>query len=194
MGWLFCAESKKNLVETLIADISKDRYIRHSVRGNNLWVLMWTADKSEKFILLCRMQGTRGNFHPDHCRWGYKDMTETDGPYYYDCPVSMVRESTCPDPRAVEWRKSVLEHHENKKRNAKLWKGVRAGDRVIAGNKVVVVTDPDYVRISIFTGRNRTPGQFLGYAQDDPTSQVFRYRKNRYTPTNKESSWVSNPL
>lgn len=181
MGWLFCAESKKNLVEHLIANISKDRYIRHSVRGNNLWVLMWTVDKAEKFILLLRMQGTKGNSLPAYCRWGYKDMDETMGPYYYDCPISMIHESTCSDPRAVEWRKSVLDHHENKKRSAKLWKSVKQGDIVAAGDRKVVVIDPTYT-VTTFRGRNRFPGSFVGYLFDDANKRNFRFLKSAYTP------------
>lgn len=182
MGWLIGWSSKKALVEHLTSDLSENNeLIRHSVVGNNLWMLMLYKPSQEKFIALCLLKYVRGG-GPRNNDWGYKDMDETAHPYYYDCPVTMLRESTCTVESAVKWRKYALEWHETRRINAKAWKTVKPGDIVVAGEDRIVVTDPDYIVKCIFSGRNRVPGSFLGYREGKHPDAVFRFQKSRYNP------------
>jgi hypothetical protein len=51
--------------------------------------------------------------------WGYKDMCESSGPYYYSCPLSYLDMVPMPDsPYAPEWREKVRAYHAQ--RNKKL--------------------------------------------------------------------------
>lgn len=182
MGWLIGWSSKKALVEHLTSDLSENNeLIRHSVVGSNLWMLMFHKPTQEKFIALCLLKYVRGG-GPRNNDWGYKSMDETAGPYEVNCPITMLRESTCTVESAVKWRKYAIAQHEKKKALAEAWKSVRLGDVVESGGTRVVVTNPDYVAKSIFTGRNRVPGSFLGYRESDKDKTIFRFRKSRYTP------------
>lgn len=170
------------MVKHLVNDVgSSSRLIRYSLVGSNLWMLLVHEPTQEKYIALALLRHTR-NAGPSGNDWGYKDMDETAGPCEVNCPITMLRESTCSSERAVEWRKRAIAWHEKKKSLAKAWRVVRPGDVVESGGTRVVVTDPDYVVKSFFTGRNRVPGSFLGYYESDQTKYIYRFRKSRYTP------------
>ena len=86
--------------------------LRSSFSGNTLWVLHEIAREGgsnvERFIGCYRLSRYQGE-------WGYKDMDESVGPVYYDCPVSYLDEATAPmNEHAAEWRKSAREHGERK--------------------------------------------------------------------------------
>ena len=52
--------------------------------------------------------------------FGYKDMTEHCGPYYYDCPLSLLEMTDEPTGEsAIAWRKKVRDYHAAKKARAK---------------------------------------------------------------------------
>ena len=59
--------------------------------------------------------------------FGYKDMDETMGPYYYDFPEKYFKLLTPTDSKcAIEWRKQVSENIEKKKRLSK----IKCGDKI----------------------------------------------------------------
>lgn len=52
----------------------------------------------------------------DYHNFSYKDIDETMGPFYYDCPVGILNLLTETDNEyALEWRKKCRERHEEKK-------------------------------------------------------------------------------
>lgn len=54
----------------------------------------------------------------DGMNFGYKDMNETIGPYYYDCPESILNLLTeTEDEYALEWRRKCREKIEKRKRH-----------------------------------------------------------------------------
>lgn len=54
---------------------------------------------------------TCGRTRWDGTAWGYKDMDETMGPYYYDCPVSILNLLSPTDNQtANEWREECRRH------------------------------------------------------------------------------------
>ena len=53
----------------------------------------------------------------DYFNFYYKDMDETMGPNYYDCPLSILKLLSDTDHKwAIEWRQKCYETHEKKKR------------------------------------------------------------------------------
>lgn len=113
MGWSSGWYSRKELVEHLtnlqIAPTKDGRERKWIVakkvfRGNNLWAIMetWVDGVLEnKFIVLFMMKRFGTN-----C-WGYKDVEETCGPVYYNCPVNWFDEVPDPGSHATAWREKV---------------------------------------------------------------------------------------
>lgn len=106
MGWLYGWTSK----ESLIADLrspsrfsSGIRLVQSSVRGKRHWYLAERADGSRwiGLDLMDRLQ--------DRIQWGFKDLDETVGPFYFDCPISYIKAATQPfNESAAIWRGKVL--------------------------------------------------------------------------------------
>lgn len=135
MGWLFGWNTRKQLAEHLISGNGVNT-IKHCWKGNNLWAVQEGRthdDKPVTFIALYLVRG--GNNSRDG--WGYKDMDETTGPYYYNCPLSYLDMVPDPGGYATEWRAKVREHHT--KANQKLVEGQRIrlyGKEYTVGEKV----------------------------------------------------------
>ena len=112
--WNTRTQTKQQFVHELIMSFSgRTLVLAHSVRGNNLWVLLKPQDK-DPLIGLFKMSSERG------C-WGYKDMAEADGPFYYDCPLTYL--DRAPEPNGFNlnhrdsgrtWRDFVRDHHSRR--------------------------------------------------------------------------------
>lgn len=56
----------------------------------------------------------------DYFNFSYKDMDETMCPYYYDCPIGILKLLSETDNEcALEWRKNCYERHNQKKAEKK---------------------------------------------------------------------------
>ena len=64
------------------------------------------------FAVVC-LTSIRSN---DWCNFGYKDMSEDCGPFYYDCPKSILKLlSPTTNECALKWRSACVEKAEKKK-------------------------------------------------------------------------------
>ena len=124
MGWLFTPGQTRT---ELIARLTKTDYfkgqtstcLRHCARGNVLWTvweIILPNSEIHKYIGCDLMQCQKG------CGWGYKDMCEADGPYYWSCPVSYLEMVPV---RNEDWRQEVM------RRDALKQMPLAAGDLVI---------------------------------------------------------------
>lgn len=96
MGWTFNTrpQSKQQIVQELLGGgclPAETEVVKHSLRGNNLWILLDWKPENKKIIWLFRLEKDRAN-----C-WGWKGMVESEGPYYFDCPVSWFKLAPEPD-------------------------------------------------------------------------------------------------
>ena len=58
--------------------------------------------------------------HQRDCGWGYKDLEESCGPYYYSCPLKYLAMVPLDQYGGNEtWREQVQEHHKSKKAKRK---------------------------------------------------------------------------
>lgn len=126
MGWLYTeGATKEDVVEEIVSRYRKERSgrkegeifsVEHSRRGNCLWMLCEVEKKfkgTQRFIVLFLLDTARGAS-------GYKDLDETMGPFYYNCPVSFIRRATDPlNESSANWREKVLGIAEAKKKEAK---------------------------------------------------------------------------
>jgi len=125
MGWLFTKGATRNeVIERLVAPwrhnkdghVFEARTIKHCIRDNVLWAVHDRLKDGERdpawpafigcYLLECQLG----------YGWGYKDMDETMGPYYYTCPVSYL--DLAGEPRndaARKWREQVRRQHKRRK-------------------------------------------------------------------------------
>ena len=115
MGWTFSREwdSKLALVAYLRGSGrwgSNFKIIKSTVCGSRHWYVAEKLDCGQRFIGLDLMEKSDSE-------WGYKDMDETVGPNYFDCPITFL--DLAPNPPhegyALEWREKVRERHARKK-------------------------------------------------------------------------------
>ncbi|MCL2872801.1 MAG: hypothetical protein FWF41_07500 [Betaproteobacteria bacterium] len=122
MGWHYFADTKQELIERLIAteknsDGTTFKTIAHSLNkeGNILWTVTCVTHSdgnSRKFITCYLVEGEDGKWG-----WGYKDITESEHPGYYDCPLIYLK--MVKDSPNQEWRAKVLADHLARKEYAK---------------------------------------------------------------------------
>lgn len=111
MGWLFNWDTRKELIDHITQEYHTFKTLRHCTRGNVLWALhrsTQTNGETGRFVgcYLLNKDASAG--------WGYKDMDETMGPYYYTCPKSYIRDASPPiNQVAADWRAKVLEYHKS---------------------------------------------------------------------------------
>jgi len=101
--------------------------LAHSIRGTILWTVWEVTTKAtgerHRFIgcdILYRDKEYDG--------WGYKDLCESMGPYYYTCPLKYL--DLVPEVADASWREEVRAHHEKARRRRALIRGLKIGDTI----------------------------------------------------------------
>ena len=120
MGWTYpYGINRADLIRERIAGWSRlgqtVRIVSHCLRGNCLWKLTEHVDAGgtvvDRWIALDLLQGSKKG-------WGYKDLDETDAPYYWSCPLSYLERADIYGPGADEharkWRADCREVHAMK--------------------------------------------------------------------------------
>jgi hypothetical protein len=109
MGWLYGWNTRAELADHLI-NHNGVKTIKHCFKGNNLWAVQ-EGQKHDgttvQFIALYLIRGSNNSSDG----WGYKDMGESAGPYYFSCPLAYLDMVPDPGGYATEWREKVREHH-----------------------------------------------------------------------------------
>lgn len=175
MGWLFGHSTKKELVDHLLSQGGPNiELVDHSLVGNNLWLLYKLKDKpDERVIVLCLLGAARG--HPDYCRWGYKDIDESMGPYETGCPERLLAQSTDMSENAVAWRAKCRATHQSGSAHKKWIKTLKPGDKVRWGKETITLDSSPFDPKSIWNRRGRVIGI-------NETGAVFRYRTSSIQP------------
>lgn len=134
MGWLFGYYTRKELGDHLISGNGVTT-VKHCWTGNNLWAVQENS-VGQRFLALYLCKGSP-TVKDDPFNWGYKDLDESAGPNYYNCPLSFL--DMCPDPKvgySTEWREKVKAYH------AKRALRLKVGDRIMLDGKYeCVVTE-----------------------------------------------------
>ncbi len=117
MGWVYRKCSKQELIDELLA--GEGKVLAHAVRGRILWTvkqIQSTDDGGTSSIFIgCDLLQRDGEW------WGYKEMDEAVGPYYYTGPLKFL--SLAPERNPV-WREEVRKYHAARSRR------VSVGQRV----------------------------------------------------------------
>lgn len=136
MGWLFKpGSSRKSLLAERIEGWQHTRpdgmtvtstCLAHCYRGGSFSGVLWTVwertfekdgeqvQPTERWIGCDLLQYSRADDG-----WGYKDMEESMGPYYFSCPLKYL--GMVPEVANEDWREGVRQYHERRreKRRAK---------------------------------------------------------------------------
>jgi len=129
MGWLFTSgQTKKQLIQERTTSWNNDwqlarippdfcgprlpvraTCLAHCYRGNNFSGVLWTVWEVVKGSVAARYIGCDLLQWDRGCQgWGYKDMDESMGPFYYSCPLKYLAMV----PVANEsWRDGVKNYH-----------------------------------------------------------------------------------
>ena len=119
MGWSFMdQQSRKGLIVHLTRSEASNgvarQCLRHCISGNVLWTVWEVTEPEEKVrryigcdLLACQ----RGH------GWGYKEMCESMGPYYYSCPLAYLDMVPVANE---EWRVQVRAYHEARNRQVNI--------------------------------------------------------------------------
>ena len=121
MGWDFTPglDDKNKFISDLIRSGKsgkiENKCLRYSLRGNHLWTIWEITDfetnEKRKIINLFLISHQRGD------GWGYKGISESCGPFYYDCPISFFKTvPNAPNNLSIEWREKVKKYHADKKK------------------------------------------------------------------------------
>lgn len=79
-------------------------------RGNKIWYLFQTPEGKKTIGLTLIKSGGSGS------GYGEKRLSESMGPSYYDCPLSLLEKADeAPDEWAEIWREDVRRYHAEKK-------------------------------------------------------------------------------
>lgn len=135
MGYAFGWTSKDDIVRELLTQGSGPiRIIDHALVGNHLWTVCQFTTAADpfpagfRFVQLNILASARGE-------WGYKTISESAHPFYYDCPERLLAASDDMGESATRWReKCRVEHSKRAERRAFL-KALAPGDAVIVDDE-----------------------------------------------------------
>lgn len=162
----------------------KSTLLKHSVVGNIAYTLSehpvaGEEGKTFKIISVIKIVKDEGEF-------GYKDMDESMGPFYYDCPQSILKESTIQTETAIKWRNDCVEYAKNKKNHIKkvkdLKSDMKAGDKYDMGRLGEVTFLYHYNKVS-FAGKDKD-GKIYSYKYK---SVVAKFPNENEVPLAKAS-------
>jgi len=135
MGWEYAWNSRKELIAHLCDEQTGYRTLARkatSERGQSvLWAVHELGPEHEdnpglRFIV-CYLIGHDRR----HGLYGYKELGETMGPFYYSCPLSFLEMAPEPEGENVkEWRECVRKYHADMAERARRLKALKIGDTV----------------------------------------------------------------
>jgi hypothetical protein len=101
MGWTFIqGATKQKVIEELNGPGhwgASFQVLDYTVKGNTIWQVVRNVKEGRTFIVCALLE-------VDSYGWGYKTMSESMHPYYYDCPLKYLDMAP---PECQEWRAKV---------------------------------------------------------------------------------------
>lgn len=110
MGWTYCDKwkTKAQAVNALLTE--ERRPIHHALKADVVYTVETARNSSGRKIYVHLLEKEGGS-------WGFKTMSESEMPYYFECPTRLLKLAGPPDTDdagAVEWRKHVFEGKRRK--------------------------------------------------------------------------------
>ena len=155
MGWTYytATEYRNGKIDRL-AECRKEfgrnpewaTILKDAMVGTTYYAALKLSGKDEVFALVCLTGVDKRDF-------GYKDMDESMNPFYYDCPIGILKLLTpTKNELALEWRATCYKRIKNKK--------------AISKANIIQITFPEH-----YSGK---------YYQANDTATLTRYRKSSW--------------
>jgi hypothetical protein len=91
--------SKEDVIEQIKRECGA-RLLEHCVNGRELWTVL-RPETGDPYIHLFLLSGEKNG-------WGYKPISEMEGPYYYNVPRSWLQRYPTTNETALVWRRRVV--------------------------------------------------------------------------------------
>lgn len=121
MGWTYGYSTRREIIDYAISPQrwgpSSSSALRWCCRGNVMYILREqkiACKPANRFIEVWLLENG-GERHG----WGYKNMDESMGPYYNNCPLSYFEDASLPVHYAKQWRENCRKYQGEPKRKAK---------------------------------------------------------------------------
>ncbi len=159
MGWLFTQGASRHDIINKLVQPEENETRRwetktHCLRGNVLWSVIKLTQKvegvTETFIGCHLLSKSKG------CGWGYKELCESMGPYYYTCPLKYLDMAPVANQ---EWRDDVIEYHQRMNRQFKIGQKISLENASIPW---VVLTSLKPLRGLYYNMSYRIPRRMIG--------------------------------
>ena len=109
MTFIHNAQQKSDIINICIAPMHRingtRQCIKKSVTNNELWTIWLDTETNTKSIVLFILAKESN----PSC-WGYKELSESESPYYFKCPLYFLAEVPV---ACEEWRQKVREYHNH---------------------------------------------------------------------------------
>ena len=133
MGWLYSDrwQSQKEVEEHLTVQIGQAGYkvLDKSSSWGEFYALC-EHPNGQRDIFVALIKGTKPSRYK--CgEFGYKDMSESMGPCYYNCPERILAKSTDQSEYAVAWREKCRKLRKEKSLQTKVLKALKEGDKLL---------------------------------------------------------------
>lgn len=137
MGWTSSYNwiTKASVIEEVISNThwgERFEVLKHSVRGSRVWVLaqhVQPEKKGQQIIVVFLIKKFNDR------EWGYKDIDESCGPLYYDCPLSFISSAEKAggplNASAQSWREDVRTFHAQQKEKRQQVSTLKSGMQLI---------------------------------------------------------------
>lgn len=122
MGWCSFRLEKSNesVSNWFINGFNREKYecIKHSIVGNVIYGAIRNKENGNVFAVIYLISWNEKDYN---FNFSYKDMDETCMPYYYNCPLSLIKllsplvGDDYSTNNARKWRENVIQYHNEKK-------------------------------------------------------------------------------
>jgi len=141
----------------------KGRVLKSTMRGSVYYAAYEFTNKVKNTVEVIGLVMLTSSDLKNGCNFGYKDITESMGPGFYDCPTSILDLLSPTDNEyAIEWRNKC---RENKRKPESWLKKVSIGDKVIHsmpdGNKVILIKHAPAYQFKTWFWYNPASGHYL---------------------------------
>lgn len=150
--------SKEDFVKNVTEDCENYKLIdKPSVKSNVIFALFQHKVKGNKVIYVIKYsQNKDGQFT-------YSHFTEHCGPFFYDCPEKLLKQSEQSSDISKRWVEKCRKIREKKKNAKKFAETLQYGQTVTMENNEVVIVKESNVKKTTFAGEDKN-GKLWAYS------------------------------
>lgn len=141
--------SKEDFVKNVTEDCDNYKLIDKSVKSNVIFALFQHKAKGNKIIYIIKYSKNKDG------EFTYSHFTEHSGPFLYDCPEKILKQSEQSNEISKKWVAKCREIREKKKNAKKFAETLQYGQTVTMENNEVVIVKESNVKKTTFDGEDK---------------------------------------